>query len=106
LDDLKRANAQAANDKVVLFIRLARLVLDESIAPEALRAAILAEIPAKRLAAAVDEAEPLARPPDDNYFDLLAHRWDCPAIFGAPHVMGESKLTALAHGVCGAGCAF
>ena len=75
LDDLKQANAQAANDKVLLFIRLARLVLDEAIAPEALRAAILAEIPAERLAAAVDEAEPLARPPDDNYFDLLAHRY-------------------------------
>ena len=75
MDDLKQANAQAANDKVLLFIRLARLVLDEAIAPEALRAAILAEIPAERLAAAVDEAEPLARPPDDNYFDLLAQRY-------------------------------
>ena len=75
LDDLKQAKAQAANDKVLLFIRLARLVLDEAIAPEALRAAILAVIPAERLAAAVDEAEPLARPPDDNYFDLLAQRY-------------------------------
>lgn len=75
LDEMKQANAQAANDKVLLFIRLARLVLDESIAPEALRAAILAAIPAERLSAAVEEAEPLARPADDNYFDLMAHRY-------------------------------
>ncbi len=88
LDDLKRANSRAANDKVVLFTRLARLVLDDAIPPDALRAAILAEIPAERLAAAIEEAESLARPPDDNYFDLLAHRYSqlrtwAPAWLGA-----------------------
>ncbi len=75
LDDLKRANAVAANDKVLLFTRLARLVLDDAIPPEALRAAILAEIPAERLAAAIQEAQALARPPNDNYWDLLANRY-------------------------------
>lgn len=75
LDDLKRANAAAANDKVVLFTRLARLILDEAIPPEALRATILAEIPADRLSAALTDAEALARPSDDNYWDLLAQRY-------------------------------
>jgi hypothetical protein len=62
----KASQRQAANDKVLLSIRLAPLVLDEALAPEALRATILAEISAERLAAAVDEAE-------CHYLDCLSH---------------------------------
>ena len=75
LAELRDATAQAANDKVRLFIDVGRVILDPTIADADLRPRIYDLIGAGQLAEAVEEAERLARPADGNYFDLLEARY-------------------------------
>lgn len=98
LDALKATTARAANEKVLLFSRLAEFILDEDIADADLRAAIWKTWPRERLAQAKAEADQLARPIDDNYFDLLAHRYPHIRQF-APSFLAGLDLRANAGGV-------
>ena len=75
LAELRDATAQAANDKVRLFVDVGRVILDPTIADADLRHRIYDLVGAGRLAEAVEEAERLARPADGNYFDLLEARY-------------------------------
>jgi TnpA family transposase len=75
LAELRAAVAQATNEKVRLFSTLGRVVLDQTISDTKLRAAIYQQISREALQRAVEEAEQIARPEDDNYFDFLALRY-------------------------------
>ncbi len=75
LEELRRGNARAVNDKVRLFIAVGRILLDPDAEAREKLARVDTQIGFERLRAAVVEAEQLARPADDNYFDLLASRY-------------------------------
>src|ERR1700682_210808 len=76
LDEFRRAMARSTNEKVVLFRAMGRVVLNTDIADADLRAAIYRQVLSENeLAAAVDDAERITRPLDDNYFDLLGERY-------------------------------
>jgi hypothetical protein len=68
---------------------MGRVVLDESISDADLRAAIYRQVLSEEdLAAAVDDADRIMRPLDDDYFDLLADRYShlrqfAPSLLGA-----------------------
>jgi TnpA family transposase len=81
LDKLKQSNGRAANEKVVLFARLARVLLDDSIADGDVRAHIYRELPREKLSLAADEADEIARPLDDSYFDFLLTRYSRVRVF-------------------------
>jgi hypothetical protein len=75
LDELRRRNARATNDKVLLLIELGRAVLEaRRLGVEALPI-IEQRIGLDRVETAVQEAERLARPRDDSYVDLLDDRF-------------------------------
>lgn len=97
LEKLKGATARAANEKVVLFSRLADFILDDDIADADLRSAIWRALPKEQLARAKAEADQLARPLDDNYFDLLANRYSHVRQF-APAFLDGLDLRANAGG--------
>ena len=70
LEAWRVATAQASNEKVRLFSRLGRLVLDPDIPDEQLRRRIFEEVASRELfAAAVEETEQLLRPRDGSYLD-------------------------------------
>ena len=70
------ATAQATNEKVRLFSRLGRLVLDPDLPDEPLRRRIFEEAASRELfAAAVEETEPLLRPRDGSYLDFVENRY-------------------------------
>jgi len=68
---------------------MGRVVLDPSISDADLRAAIYRQVLSEEdLAAAVDDADRIMRPLDDDYFDLLADRYShlrqfAPSLLGA-----------------------
>ena len=69
------ATAQATNEKVRLFSRLGRLVLDPDIPDEQLRRRIFEEVASRELfAATVEETEQLLRPRDGSYLDFVENR--------------------------------
>ena len=73
LEAWRVATAQATNEKVRLFSRLGRLVLDLD---EPLRRRIFEEAASRELfAAAVEETEPLLRPRDGSYLDFVENRY-------------------------------
>jgi hypothetical protein len=73
LDEFRRSIARSTNEKVVLFRAMGRVVLDPSISDADLRAAIYRQVLSEEeLAAAIDDADRIMRPLDDDYFDLLA----------------------------------
>jgi hypothetical protein len=75
LDEFRRSIARSTNEKVVLFRAMGRVVLDASISDAELRTAIYRQVLSEEdLAAAVDDADRIMRPLDDDYFDLLADR--------------------------------
>ncbi len=80
LDELRRASARAANDKVLLFVELGRAILDAADGRRDGAGADVLDlverrIGLERLRGAVAEAEQLARPSDDGYVDLLDSRY-------------------------------
>ena len=75
LDEFRLTNAKAANQKVLLFREIGRLVLDPSVSDGKLRQTIYRHVPADKLLAAVEECDQLVRPLDDSYFDFLARRY-------------------------------
>lgn len=75
LAEFRATVARATNEKVRLFRELGRLVLDTSIQDTILRRAIYRRISRDQLQEAVDEADKIARPDDDNYFDFLETRY-------------------------------
>jgi TnpA family transposase len=76
LDEFRRSIARSTNEKVVLFRAMGRVVLDPSISDADLRVAIYRQVLSEQeLAAAVDDADRIMRPLDDDYFDLLADRY-------------------------------
>ena len=76
LEAWRVATAQASNEKVRLFSRLGRLVLDPDIPDEQLRRRIFEEVASRELfAAAVEETEQLIRPRDGSYRDSVENRY-------------------------------
>ena len=76
LEAWRFATAQASNEKVRLFSRLGRLVLDPDIPDEQLRRRIFEEVASRELfAAAVEETEQLLRPRDGSYLDFVENRY-------------------------------
>ncbi len=76
LEAWRVATAQATNEKVRLFSRLGRLVLDPDIPDEQLRRRIFEEVASRELfAAAVEETEQLLRPRDGSYLDFVENRY-------------------------------
>ena len=76
LEAWRVATAQASNEKVRLFSRLGRLVLDPDIPDEQLRRRIFEEVASRELfAAAVEETEQLLRPRDGSYLDSVENRY-------------------------------
>ena len=76
LEAWRVATAQATHEKVRLFSRLGRLVLDPDIPDEQLRRRIFEEVASRELfAAAVEETEPLLRPRDGSYLDFVENRY-------------------------------
>ena len=76
LEAWRVATAQASNEKVRLFSRLGRLVLDPDIPDEQLRRRIFEEVASRELfAAAVEETEQLLRPRDGSYLDFAENRY-------------------------------
>ena len=79
LEAWRVATAQASNEKVRLFSRLGRLVLDPDIPDEQLRRRIFEEVASRELfAAAVEETEQLLRPRDGSYLDFVENRYGHP----------------------------
>ena len=76
LEAWRVATAQASNEKVRLFSRLGRLVLDPDIPDEQLRRRIFEEVASRELfAASVEETEQLLRPRDGSYLDFVENRY-------------------------------
>jgi TnpA family transposase len=75
LREHNQAIADATQEKVRLFHRVGRLVLDDSIGNEELRQEIFRRISPLELSAAVDEAEEIMRPKGMQYFDFLDNRF-------------------------------
>ena len=76
LEAWRVATAQATSEKVRLFSRLGRLVLDPDIPDEQLRRRSFEEVASRELfAAAVEETEPLLRPRDGSYLDFVENRY-------------------------------
>ena len=76
LEAWRVATAQATNEKVRLFSRLGRLVLDPDIPDEQLRRRIFEGAASRELfAAAVEETEQLLRPRDGSYLDFVENRY-------------------------------
>ena len=76
LEAWRVATAQVSNEKVRLFSRLGRLVLDPDIPDEQLRRRIFEEVASRELfAAAVEETEQLLRPRDGSYLDFVENRY-------------------------------
>ena len=75
LVEFRATVARATNEKVRLFSELGHIVLDPTVQDTYLRAAIYERIAPEALHRAVVEAEQIARPDDDNYFDFLETRY-------------------------------
>ncbi len=75
LVEFRATVARATNEKVRLFSELGHVVLDPAVQDTHLRAAIYRRISREALQRAVAEAEQIARPEDDNYFDFLEARY-------------------------------
>jgi hypothetical protein len=75
LVEFRATVARATNEKVRLFSELGHIVLDPAVQDTDLRAAIYEHIAPEVLHRAVIEAEQIARPDDDNYFDFLETRY-------------------------------
>lgn len=75
LREHNQAVASATQEKVRLFHRVGRLVLDDSIENDELRREIFRRISPLELSAAVDEAETIMRPKGMQYFDFLNDRF-------------------------------
>ncbi len=84
LDEYKQATGKAANEKAVFFSLLARVILDEHIPDTEIRKTAFARVPRDRMAAALIEAEKIARPLDDNYLDFLGNRYSNVREFAPP----------------------
>jgi hypothetical protein len=98
LDSYKQATGKAANEKAVFFSLLARVILDDEHIPDTeIRKTAFAQVPRDRMAAALLEAEKIARPLDDNYLDFLGNRYSNVREF-APHVVAALELRANAAG--------
>ncbi len=74
LDELRRSEARSTNEKVRLLVELGRILLDPDADPARKLQLVDERIGPERLRAAIEDAERIARPEDDHYFDLLAAR--------------------------------
>ncbi len=75
LEEFRRREAKATNEKVRLFKELGQVILDETVPHEEVRSKIYQRISPTELKAALEECQRLLRPDDDNYFDFLANRY-------------------------------
>jgi TnpA family transposase len=75
LDELRRATARATNEKVRLLVEVGRILLDPAADPAEKLRRVDERVGLDRLRRAVEEAERMGRPEDDNYFDLIASRY-------------------------------
>ena len=93
LDALTKSNASAANDTVLLFGDIARVLLDTDVADSQVRATIFSHTDRRRLTEAVERAAQIERPADGNYLDLVCARYRQVRRF-APHVLAALKFHA------------
>ena len=75
LEEFRQAAAKTTNEKLSLFHKVGRAVLDTTIADRKLRSAIYEQVPQTKLQTAIEECAQLMRPVDDHYFDFLAERY-------------------------------
>ena len=75
LEKFRREKAKATNDKVRLFRKMGKIILDSDVKDAQVRDQIYKRISPKRLQAAIEECDRLIRPLDDNYFDFLSNRY-------------------------------
>jgi TnpA family transposase len=75
LEDLRLAAAQRANEKVLLFQAVAGVILDGKVADQDVRTFVYKKVGRDVLEAALADCATIARPRNDNYFDLLATRY-------------------------------
>ena len=75
LEEFRRQEAQATNEKVRLFKELGQVLLDQGVSDEQVRDQIYQKVSPEKLKAALEESIRLLRPDDDNYFDFLANRY-------------------------------
>jgi hypothetical protein len=75
LEEFRRREAKATNEKVRLFQELGEVIVDETVPHEEVRGKIYQRISPDELKAALEECQRLLRPDDDNYFDFLANRY-------------------------------
>ena len=76
LEEFRKNAARATNEKVALFRDMALVLLDPTVEDDAVRRSIHEKVGLPgRLLEAVEEAERLMRPPDDNHLDFFAARY-------------------------------
>ena len=75
LEEFRRREAKATNEKVRLFKELGQVILDETVENQEVRQQIYQRISPNELKEALEECQRLLRPDDDNYFDYLANRY-------------------------------
>ena len=74
LDELKLKNSRKANEELILFHRIGKILLDSDISDIELRTSIYMQISEEDLHVAIRECEKLIRPQVDNAYDFFS---DC-----------------------------
>jgi len=75
LELFRRRVARSTNEKVVLLQALGSIILDPSIDNDDVRARVFDLVDAETLEEVVHDCARIARPLDDNYFDLLSKKY-------------------------------
>jgi hypothetical protein len=75
LGEHQQSIAAAANAKVLLLAKIARVLLAPDLVDDERLAAVFAAVPKDRLAHALAECERIARPADDSHVDLLGDHY-------------------------------
>jgi TnpA family transposase len=75
LREYQQSIAGAANDKVLLLAKIARVLLDPDLPDEARLATLFEVVPRDRLVAALADCERIARPADNSHVDLLGDHY-------------------------------
>ena len=74
-DEFQRRVAQSVNQKLKLFNKIGRVILDENIKDEELRSRIYDQITPEELLASVTECQSLVRSHGNDYYDFFALRY-------------------------------
>jgi TnpA family transposase len=75
LEAFRQQVANAMNEKLLLFRDLGQILLDPTVADDAVRAVSFQRVPAETLRTALAETKQLIRPRHDAYVDYFGHRY-------------------------------